>query len=234
MSFNLVVTEIKNTLVSSLDRLFGRDGNFKYGKQLALAVGLLAVSSAAFFGHRWYVGYRERAAQKQFAYYLAEVARAHKADTSYAWQQAGSLFKVGYDQNKSSYLAPYFLVYQAHSLFKEGKHEQAIDVLDSAIGQMSASPLINLYKTKRALMLLDIADAQSQGRGVQELEELGNDASNIYADVALFYLGRYYWVQDNVDEAKVVWQKLVDSQQVEKIAPSPWASEAAVYLDSIV
>jgi predicted negative regulator of RcsB-dependent stress response len=233
MSFDQVTHSLKSTVLSWWDALLDREDNFKYSKQVGIAFGFSILALFSFFGHRWYVGYRERAAQKQLGYYLAEFAQAKQADTPFAWQQAGSLFRVGYDQNKSSYLAPYFLFYQASALFNAGNQQEAITILDDAIKNLSGSPFLNMYKTKRALMLLDMNDVVSQERGLKELEAIAHDATNLQADLAQFYLGRYYWTHDRVDDAKKIWTELVESQKAEKIAASPWAAQAASLLDSI-
>ncbi len=233
MSFDQVTHSLKSTVLSWWDALLDREDNFKYGKQVGIAVGFSILALFSFYGHRWYVGYRERSAQKQFGHYLAEFAQAKQADTPYAWQQAASLFRVGYDQNKSSYLAPYFLVYQASAVFNAGNQQEGIAILDGAINDLLGSPFLSMYKTKRALMLLDMNDAASQERGLKELEAVAHDASNIQADLAQYYLGRYYWTHDRVDDAKKIWTELVESQKAEKIAASPWAAQAATLLDSI-
>lgn len=234
MSFDHVTTTVKQTVLGWWDSFLGRDAGFKYTKELTIGLGILCLAGLGYGGHSWYAGYRERSAQKQFGVCLSQFTQARKENTPFAWQQAASLFRVGYEQHSSSYMGPYFLVYQSEAQFKSGNQSEAIATLDKAIQALpSNSPFINLYKTKRALMLIDMDDESSQSRGVQELEQLSNDASNMNADVAQFYLGRFYWVNDRVADAKMVWTQLVESQKMEKLSPSPWAAQAAQLLETV-
>ncbi len=91
-----------------------------------------------------------------------------------------------------------------------------------------------LFVAKQALLLLDHHDEAMQKEGLQQLISLARDKKNPYYDVALFYLGRYYWTHNNVQDAQKVWQELVDNSVMEKAYPSPWVKEAKNALKQII
>ena len=130
---------------------------------------------------------------------------------------------------------PYYLSFQADGLLKQGKKNEAIGVMDEMIQHMPvSSPLLPLFKTKRALIKLDSDDEAIQQEAVQELEVLAKDSDNQFQDLAQFYLGRYYWSNDQIVEAKQVWQQLVDEQRKQRLAPSPWAEEVKNVVETII
>jgi len=139
---------------------------------------------------------------------------------------------IGCEQHKSSALAPYFLVFYADALFKDGQKEEALEKLDRAVQTLpKGSPLLSLYKTKQALIHLD--DSWTQEAGLQELKALADDEGNSNRDMALYYLGLYYWTQDKVNDAQMIWQQLVDAFKHEKFGASPWAARAKTKLETI-
>lgn len=187
-----------------------------YGLLVAFFLGL------SFTVYRWYVVMRESRAQVTFANYIEEFQQA-KTDADY--DTAATMFKLGYDQHSWSYLAPYFLTFQADALLKQDKKQEALAVLNEAIPQLSSSPFENLYKTKQALIQLDLQDEQ----GLAQLTALANDKNNSNRDMALFYLGLYHWVNDSVAQAKSVWQQLIE-EFPERTNQSPWVKQAQTRL----
>ena len=69
--------------------------------------------------------------------------------------------------------------------------------------------------------------------GVSSLVQLARDTENKNNDIALFYLGKYYWEIGKFDDAKNTWQELVDGNWFEKSAPSPWVNEAKTKLQQL-
>ncbi len=137
------------------------------------------------------------------------------------------LFKLGHTRNASAYLGPYFLAFQAEALIRQAKHVDALSVMDQMMEELpSSSPLTPLYKAKHALMMLDSTDDEAIKKGLDTIESLSKDEANPFRDMAAYYLGSYYWSLDKVDQALQVWQELVQAQQSEKDAPSPWARAA--------
>ena len=206
---------------------------FKYLKHIFICLGIVLSCVATFMLYRFYVMYRERASQKVFSEYVELFQKEHAEDGE--WQKITAQFQHGYDQHSGSYLAPYYLSFQADGLLKQGKKNEAIGVMDEMIQHMPvSSPILSLFKTKRALIKLDSDDEAIQQEAVQELEVLAKDSDNQFQDLAQFYLGRYYWSNDQIVEAKQVWQQLVDEQRKQRLAPSPWAEEVKNVVETII
>lgn len=195
-----------------------------------LIIGVIALKS--FFLYRWYVNYREQGAQKTLAQSLKEYYKATKTGSLEDWNSVEALFKLGYEQHANSYIAPYFLAYQADALIHQHKLYDALPVLEQMLTVLpEKSSLFFLFKLKYAQVHIDIP--QYKQTGLQELTELARNAHNPYRDEALFYLGNYYWVHDQTEEAKKVWQELVDSQWQQPTKPSPWIQEVQSKLKQI-
>ena len=202
-----------------------------YGNIIGIVLLIGVAGACSYFGYRWYVVSREQKAQVQLADHLQEYQRAvvssEKTGSKDELLQLESLFATDYDQHKKSAIAPLFFSFQADAQVKQGKYTQAIDTLQSAINALpEKSPLIVLFKTKRALVQLDNQDDAMQQLGLRELVQLARDKDNHFSDIALFYLGRYYWAHDKIDDAKKAWQELVDTPAYTQQFPSPWAQEA--------
>ncbi len=201
-----------------------------YTKYASVAFGVAIIITALFFGYRWYVVYREREAQAVLADYMHKA----QADSDASLATMETLFQEGAQKQSGSYLEPYFLVSQANILIKENKLEDAIGVMEKAIARMSKdNVLLPLFEVKRALMQLDSTVLETKQAGLQKLIELAHDIKNPYADMALYFLGHYYWSVDNLEEATKVWQELIEITRKEQVAPSPWAQFAHIKLQQI-
>ncbi len=202
-----------------------------YAKYFLIAFGFSIIITGLFFGYRWYVVYREREAQAVLADYI------HKSQTNSNASLAAmeTLFQEGAQKQSGSYLEPYFLVFQANTLIKEGKLDDAIGIMEKAITHMSKdNALLSLFEVKRALMQMDSTVSATQETGLQKLTAFAQDVKNPYADMASFFLGNYYWSVNNLEEAKNVWQTLIEVQRKEQMgAPSPWAQLAQFKLQQI-
>ena len=202
--------------------------NYAYG--IAIAVLLLCVGVGGYFGYRWYAVSREQNTQLVLAEHVEELQRiiagSPEAISAQLAQLEASL-SFDYGRHKSSVTSQLFLLVQADVQIKQGKHAEAVGTLQQAINALSSdSPLLNLIKTNRALLQLDSADDATQQAGLQELIALARDKDNTQSDFALFYLGRYYWAHDKLEDAKLAWQELLDTPVYTQSFPSPWVYEA--------
>jgi hypothetical protein len=112
-------------------------------------------------------------------------------------------------------------------LAKQAKGAQAIEAIGTVVASLpKESPVMPLYKTKLALMKIDMQDDALRAQGVDELRKLALDKDNKNNDVAQYYLGLYHWTRNELTEALDIWKNLVASQASEKLAASPWASLA--------
>lgn len=216
-------------LVSGLFDFDGKGAQERI-RNLIIALGVIALLIAAFLGYRWHLTSREQIAQAQFE---ESISRYNQAKNSEEFESVAAELKSAHDQNSSSSIAPYFTAYEVDALIKLGKHDEAIKALDSLIASLSSSnPMINLYKTKRALIKIDNKEEQIKQAGLAELETLAHDTKNKNRDEAQFYLGLYHYVADNMELAKKAWQELVE-QSVESKNPSPWSEQAKSRLETL-
>ena len=206
----------------------------KYVKEVLLAVGAVALLGGGFWGYRLYVASREQKAQKVFSAAMEEYDRNVQTKNP-QWDDIALLFKLGYEQNSGSQMAPYFLMKQVDAMLEDGKKEEVLPIIDQAIDLMSSSsPLINLYKTKRSLILLEQGDKQLQAAGFAALQELAQDKDNLHRDYAGFHLGQYYLSRGEYDNARETWQAVVAQQDYDRPPLSPWAEKARLLLPSIL
>ena len=91
------------------------------------------------------------------------------------------------------------------------KHVDAIGLMESALKKLSSSnSLYNFYQSKLALIKIDSTQDDIRSAGLKSLGTLADDKSNKARDMALFYLGSYFWDKDEMSKAREAWQTLVD------------------------
>jgi predicted negative regulator of RcsB-dependent stress response len=208
-----------------------------YANIVAVIFLFMLGGAGVYFGYRWYTVSREQTTQLALAEHVQELQRiiAGPKDMMPAQlAQLESALSFDYLRHKNSSIALFFLLMQADVQIKQDKQAEAISTLQQVLNTLPAhSPLLSFIKTKRALLQLDGSDDAMQQVGLQELMWLGHDKNNKQSDLALFYLGRYYWAHDKLDEAKAVWQELLAIPEYTQSFPSPWAREAQEALTQI-
>lgn len=196
---------------------------YSYAKEVTWGILGALIVVAAVWGYRYYANQKEAAAQVAFAESITLYREAMQGKAQ--WQHVEMKCSIDYEQYKRTAIAPYFLVVKADALTHQAKMAQAVEIFDTVIASMPKdSPLVSLYKTKRALIKLDAS--QTAAQGLDELRQLAADKENKNNDVAQYYLGEYYWARNELDAALDIWKNLVASQASEKLAASPWASLA--------
>ena len=214
--------------------VFPKVKEVNYAREILFAIGVVSGLSAGMVSYRYYVSYREQAAQETLSQYMQEYFQASAQKMSADWSGIAFNFERGYAQYSNSYLAPYFLAFQADALIQQDQKGQALIVMNTMLeGLGTDSPLFNVYATKRALVQIDSDELSEQQAGVESLTKLADDVSNSNQDLSLFYLGSYYWAQDNVEQAKQAWQKLVSLQDKDALTKSPWSLLAQEKLDQV-
>ena len=194
-----------------------------YSRELKVIAIIALLICSAGFGYRWYAHSQEQRAYKVFTDCMREYEKA-LANTA-IWSDVEQAFTLGYEKHARSSLAPYFLAYKADVLLKQNKNDEAIATFDAMAPQLpSTSPVYAPYMTKRALVKMDSVDATIQKAGLEELTTLANDTRNPQRDMALYYLGLYYWSSQDVKQAQGIWQNLVALQTEQQESRSPWAS----------
>lgn len=152
-------------------------------------VGLLA---AGWYGYNWYSSSKEQTAYKDLAESLDAYSKMRQGmgHGEEKWSDLERGFREGAQRSGSSKLHPYFLVFQADALSEQGKHQEALALMDKAVPLISKkNPLYYLYAIKRALMKTDAADDAMQKQGRQELAHLAQDTANPLQDMARYYAG---------------------------------------------
>jgi hypothetical protein len=200
--------------------------NYSYAKEIAVGIAGALLLVAGVWGYRLYAHKKESEAQVAFAENMTLYREAIQ-DKADLWAQVEQKSSVDYAQHKRSSVAPYLLVIKVEALINQAKHAQALEVLNDVVASLpKESPVVSLYRTKRALIKLDMADKDTQDKGLEELRSLAFDKDNKNSDVAQYYLGLHYWTHNGVAEALDIWKGLVAGQAPEKLAVSPWVSLA--------
>jgi len=239
-----MVTVFRNIFGELYRAVFQGDERYtRYGRDILIVVAVLVIGFGGFKLYRYRVYTRESTAQRIFYECLNEMQNVRNGIGS--WYDVEVAFQMGYRQNSNSKLAPFFLAFQAEALLEQGKNEESLMVLSDAINKMSAdSNMYWIFKTKQALVKMDMPDEVVQKEGLQELEKIaciskGCDKENAGMAVALFYLGSYYWQKDDpstdsgasLQKAKDIWNKLVSLEK--KDIDSPYIALAKEKLKQI-
>lgn len=196
---------------------------YPYVKEFVAVSAIVVVAAVIFWGYRSYNARQEGSAQIDFAHAL-ESYQAALGGGAISWAQLEILLHTGYEQHKRSTFAPYFLVYESEAQLKQNKSSEAAATLEKVVSLLpQTSPLSTLYKTKLALIEMDLPEAARQQSALEKLRVLAYDKENKFNDYALYYLGLFTESKGNQEEAQKIWKELVESQRNEqRLAQSPW------------
>lgn len=212
--------------IQNVSSLFRNISDFMYSneKNLMKVSFFVVLLTVLFFAHKLWVINREQSAQYDFSVLMTEFETVSR-EKEPQWSTLLDKFESQYKKHSNSSLLPYYLGYKVQILLAEDKKDEALATIDTIISHLSGSPLISLYEMERALIQLDIADEKLNEAGLESLKKLAQDKDNMHRDSAQYYLGRYYWANDQMVDARAIWQQLVDEQRDEKMAPSPWVEQ---------
>jgi cytochrome c-type biogenesis protein CcmH/NrfG len=116
-------------------------------------------------------------------------------------------------------------------LTQEKNISEALKVLDKAIQMLpEKNPMRYLMLTKQALLTLQSDQEEARAQAMKMLESLANDQDNIYRDQALYYLGYVYHMNNNLEQAQVLWRQLREQFSGDREAESGWIQLAAEQL----
>ncbi len=226
------VDEIKAACVMvghALKNFFSEDDSFfgRYAKGIGFLISFILFGLGSYFAYRTYIMSREQKAHYAFADCVQAFDSALKVDSLSEWERVSNLCGHGFVAHEGSMIAPLFLSYKADAQIKMGNGADAINTISRAMDLLSKeSPFLYMLDIKRALVQIDSQDDVLKNKGIDALIAAGRNEKHAQRDMALFYLGRYYWSQDHIDEAKRIWQELVDTNWQDKAYPSPWVQEA--------
>ncbi len=140
------------------------------------------------------------------------------------WKTTEQLFKDGYENYKSTELAPMFRVYQSEALLHLGKLDEAITALTGAVDKIKNHAVKDFYQIKLALMKLDSGKELDQQQALASLKAIADNNQSIAHESALYQLGAYYWSAKKFVEAKNYWQILLVKYGTRDAKnPSPYA-----------
>lgn len=196
---------------------------YPYVKEIGAAVIIVAIAAIIFWSYRSYHSHEEGSAQIDFAHALESYQAALRGG-GVTWSQLEVLLQTGYETHKKSNFAPYFLLYESEAQINQDKFSEAAATLEKVITLLPKdSPLLNLYKTKLALIEMDISEPAKQQAAFEQLRSIAYDKENHFNDYALYYLGLFTENKGQKEEAQKIWKELVESQRHEqRLAQSPW------------
>lgn len=222
MSFNDVIKAVYNDVSDS--SLFSN----RYVQLMIISVVIGLASASAYVGYSKYRIYKNQEAQKILSVCLEEYARAMNGSIE-SWPTVEMSSQLGYEQHKNADIAPYFLALQVEALLHQGKKDEVQPLLDAMLQRISsASPLYHFYKTQKALIQMDADDAHIAKQGLDELRVMAQDNKNANRDVALYYVGLYYWTHNQIADAQAEWKELAAQYPT-----SPWTHVVSVQLQQM-
>ena len=154
------------------------------------------------------------------------------------WADIELELKSAYNQIPKSETGAYIKTLEAETLIRQQKVDEALVVLKEADKMLSSSnPIYYLCKTKIALISLDSKDEKVKNEGLELLDKLSKNKKNHNRDMALYYVGLYYWTKNDIEKAQSEWKILVDEfifEGDDEKKTSPWAKMAKMKLDQVV
>jgi tetratricopeptide (TPR) repeat protein len=237
-----------NIASKHFDAIFEKIAKYKTYVVLVLAAVIVLVGGTLFYSY--HTNSIEQKAQMAFVgclkYFDAKIKTADLKPEKLSledieifstpkekWQAVVDVFKKGYEENKSSNLAPFFLALEAEGLVQLGKLDEAINLLSQAVGDIDSNDIADVYKIKLALMQLDTSSKTENAVGLESLGKIAEKSDSVANDSALYRLGEYYWINKDFDKAKNYWNQLVHKYGQKSKKPSPWAEFAAEKLKLI-
>lgn len=201
----------------------------KNNQKITILLGVVLLGIVLFMGNKLWVAQKNKAAQGYFGVVVMEYNQALH-DNNVDWDGLRAKFEKGFSDYSGSSLIPYYKGYVVTILLQQNKADEAAALLETIMADAQSSSMSSLYAIERALIDLDSADLEQQKKGEQALRVLADDRMNLFGDMAQFYLGRYYWANDRIEQAREMWEKLVNEQADQKVALSPWVQQVKEYL----
>ncbi|HBS48115.1 TPA: hypothetical protein DEO28_03460 [Candidatus Dependentiae bacterium] len=214
----------------------------KQKKSLLISVASIFLLVLIFGSYKFYRNNVEERAYASFAncmkYYDAEVQQADKKENlgfreidpfhtqEEKWNKVVEVFQKGFDENKSSSIAPMFLVFKADAMQNLGKSSEALELIKNATKMIKESSLRDSYSLKLALMQIDSNDEAQKTEGLALLKSLAEKSKSPVNDIALYRLGEYFWILKDYSSAQNYWNILVVEHGKKQEAVSYWANLA--------
>ena len=219
-----------------------------YFTQVVLVAVLALGVAGSYYGYQMYIQQRESKAYEAFvevthAYKQAE-EKAFRAvmpnqnsldDLGVVWKDVEVIIDAAYKANSNSYLAPFFLAYKVNVMLEQGKSvDEAYEYMKQAFAKSSTrSEFHDILKLKMAKMACDCSDEAVRAQGLKDLQALAENKKSIAQSEALYTLGVYYMMQNDVEHAKNYFSKIVENKNQDLFDSSLWVNEAKEKLASL-
>ena len=231
MAAHSFIKKVSTTVRSWVDMVQGKPKPehplIRYGTPILFTLLALAALSAIYMGYRWYAQGQEQKAQYACNMLLDEYMQLQKEPNA-DYASFADKAQLVYETHKGSAVAPYIGLLTVDAQLKAGKREEAVASMNQVASAAARNPVAaDLFKTKEALLKIDSADPIKQEEGFKMLALLADNTDNKHRDYALYQLGLYHWNKNDLQAARAAWQELVESQEVELRAPSPWVDMVA-------
>lgn len=201
-------------------------------KIVAGAMAGLILGIPLVFGLKWHRKHQNAQAYTQLYADVADLQQILGAKDQ-NWESLEALYKNHVEEFSSTDAAPYFMKLYAQVLSMRGDAKDALAVTDRMMTNVdSTHPLFPVFALQRALLGLDQDDEQVRTTALEQLKGLAHDEHNTYRDAALYYLGSYFWVNEQLAESMAAWQELV-SLQKDAMVVSPWAQRVVPLMEQI-
>lgn len=209
------------TLVKLIDHYVQQ---VKYAREVLLAMVVVAVVVVGGLTYRWYVNNRIEQAHQALAEAIELFNKSNDQENVQLWQQIDAALAQGYSKYGSTALGPYFLAFQAESAVRQGKKEEARELLKNAVAHLSSDmPLYYDYVIKLACMNMDSGNADLVEQGKRTLQAMVDDVKHPANSMAAYYLGLYFFEFGDNTSAQVTWSTLAHGNAA---ANAAWATMA--------
>ncbi len=192
-----------DTIASLLDVSLNKA--LAYKKVIIASVAGIVLAIAGGVGFNWYWTATQEAAQKDFF----ELLTHYNAPGEHKWVTVEKEYRQAYERNKRAGIGPMFEVYQADALVAQGKHDEAITHVENASHALASRELKDFMQLKLALMKLDSKHAIVQKDGLALLKSIAENSKHYANEAGLYYLGYFYFAQNDTQQAKNYWQQLM-------------------------
>ncbi len=192
-----------DTIASLLD--VSLDKALAHKKIVLAGVAGVVLAIAGGIGFNWYWKATQEAAQKDFF----ELLRYYDAPGDHKWGTVEKEYGQAYDRNKRAGIGPMFRVYQADALAAQGKQDEAVALIEEVAGSIANREIKDFMKLKLALMKLDSKQAAVQKDGLVSLKAIAENTSHCAHEAGLYYVGYFFFVQNDMQQAKNYWQQLM-------------------------
>jgi predicted negative regulator of RcsB-dependent stress response len=190
----------------------------------ASAIALIVVVALAWW---WYVGYNRDKAEELLAQGMQKYTAAESAGFAIPEEveEALALFEESNDKGSSTPAGRTALYYKGASLYRLGRLDEAIPVLEEVSSSEEPATLVGVAGS----MLADaLVDAGQPDRALAVLEEMAAAEEPTYpADLTLLKVAGIHQAAGDIEAAQRVWQRITEEHP-----QTPGAIEASRLLNN--